>query len=1032
MRITLTRYKTGRLILLLSLFLSASTFAQRTVTGTVIDDSNGEPMIGATVLLKGTSNGTTTGLDGTYSISVPGPEAILVFSFIGSETQEVLVGDQTKIDVHLALSTQLLDELVVIGYGTVKKSDLTGSVAVVTSENLNRTPSSTFDRALQGKAAGVMVSQTSGKPGEGISIRIRGIGSINKAADPIYVIDGVVTGAINSINPNDIESMQILKDASASAIYGADGANGVVIITTKRGKPGKTKVSYSSYASINRVPKKLDIMNANEYAKFYNDLYAADGLVPDTAYSDGFRQAYYGNGWEKGSDWQDAIVQTAYTQNHYLNVSGGNEYSSFSISGSYYKENGILRNTGADRYTIRANSDFNIGKYIKVGETVNLNKMSYMDAGSQQGNAWQVSTIVSPLMKIYNSDNLGGYEGPQKSFNYLGSNRSATGRNDKPNPLGELELPDYRRYTTNVLASVYAEVKPVDWLSLKVTPSVELFSGRTNNWLPAYDMGVRSNNRASLFVDNYTGISYSLENQLTFNKSFGDHNLNATAVYHIRGTDRDDLGITGFGYNYPQLSIISQASELGTPQSSLSQDRMLSSLGRVTYDFKGKYLLSASIRKDGSSRFGPENRFGVFPAFSVGWKMNEDLLQNVSQINMLKLRFGWGKTGNSNIGNFGYDDFLTDGTNFASVFGYPQTLAPGTNIFYSFANPIIKWEAAAMTNFGFDLNVFNNKVQLSAEYYIKNTDDLLVQRKVSIVYGRSGDGSFPWVNLGKLQNRGFELAATYRQMEGAFTYSSNLTLTTIKNVVKSIPADLIQGNNITSKDHSVGSLYGYIAERIITPEDFDTSGTYKYALPSSKVAPGDLKFKDLNNDGLINASDRTIIGKPTPDFILGLGFDCYYKGFDFSFFMNGMFNYQIFNAQRAELTSFTGQDLNHNKLREFANNYYTTERPSTEYVRADMSGTANNDRISTWWIENGSFMRMKDMQFGYSLSTKVVNSLGISKGRVYASAMNLFVLTNYKGRDPENAVMSTPISSGTDAGSYPTPRTFTFGVQVEF
>ncbi|MFN8207698.1 MAG: TonB-dependent receptor [Bacteroidales bacterium] len=1034
MRRIVPLYWTGRLIFILSLFISTAAYSQRTVTGVVIDDVTGDPMIGATILIKGTTLGTTTDLDGKYSIEVAGSDAILVFSFVGSETQEIVVGDQQVINVRLLLSTKLLDELVVIGYGTVKKSDLTGSVAVVTSENLNRTPTSTFDKALQGKAAGVMVSQTSGKPGEGVAIRIRGLGSINKSSDPIYVVDGVITGSINSINPQDIESMQILKDASAAAIYGADGANGVIILTTKRGRSGKTNVSYSSYASINRVPKKLDVMNADEYAAFYNKILEENNQT-QFAYSDAFREYYYGPGWEKGTDWQDAIVQTGIAQNHYINVSGGNENSNFSISGGYFNEKGILRKTGADRYNVRANSDFKIGKYVKVGETVNISRMSYQDIGSQQGNAWQVATIASPLMKIFNPNNIGGYEGPQVSFVFPGDTvgTNNTGGNDKPNPRGELDLPDYQRFSNNVMASAYIEVKPADWITFKVTPSVELYTGRTSNWLPKYDLGVRSVNRASLHESYYDGQTYSLENQLTFSKSFGDHTITGTGVYHVRGSNSTSLSVDGLGYNYPQLRVMSQASEWQNELGSIGEYRSLSSLGRVIYDYKGKYLFTGSIRRDGVAPvFGEKNLFGVFPSLSFAWKLNEDLLQNVEQINLLKVRFGWGKTGNSRIDYFGYDDFIDGTQNFSPVFGEVQKLVPGVNIFYSFANPFIKWESAAMTNIGFDMNAFNNKLQVSAEYYIKNQDDLLVRNGVPSIFGRSGDGSEPWVNLARVQNRGFEIATSYKKMEGTFNYSVNLSLTTIKNEVKYVPKDIPAGNNITMEMHSIGSLYGFIAERILTPADFDTSGNYLWAAPTKAPSPGDIKFKDLNNDGFINDRDKTIIGKPLPDMLLGLGFEGYFKGFDFSIFLNGMFNYQVFNAQRAGLCSFNVQDLDHNKLKEYVNNYYTSENPSTEFVRVDPNNENINDRISTWWIEDASFLRVKDLQLGYSLPSQISSALGITKGRIYVSAANSLVFTKYKGRDPEGAVSSSPINSGTDNGTYPTPRSVTFGIQVEF
>jgi TonB-linked SusC/RagA family outer membrane protein len=1025
----------GWLLLLCFLLFSFSAFSQRTVTGKVTDQA-GQPMVGATIAIKGTSTGVISDVQGNFSIPVRGPEDILVFSYVGYETQEVSVGDQSVIRILLAESAQLLDELVVIGYGTVKKNDLTGSIAVVTADNLTRTPVSTFDRALQGKAAGVMVTQTTGEPGQNPAIRIRGIGSINRSPNPIYVVDGVVTGNLNTINPYDIESMQILKDASAAAIYGADGANGVVIITTRRGKSGKTQVSFSSYWSMNRTPKKLDLMNADEYSDFYNTVNEEAGIT-QVAYSDEFRQAYYGSGWEKGTDWQDEITQKAYAQNYYLNVSGGGENSNFSLSGSYYDETGILRATGAKRYNIRANSDFKIGKYIKVGESINITRMEYQGA-SIYGGAWNLPSPASPLMKVFNPDNKEGYAGPQEGFEFNDSTYQNTGGNDKTNPRAELEIPDLHRFENNVLTTLYLEIKPLNWLTYKLTPSVELGNGRTKNWVPSYELGVRSNNRASLTELFNEFVGYSLENQLTFNKSFNNHTITVTAVHNVRGFDDNNVEARGYGFDYENLNVISQSDEADrVVYGGIGQFRMLSYLGRLIYDYKGKYLLTGSIRRDGVSRFGKSNLFGTFPSFSLAWKINEDLLQNIQQIDLLKVRFGWGQTGNSQIGDFQYDDFLTGTDNFAPVFGDPQVMVPGTYIFYSFANPNIKWEAANMTNVGFDLSAFKNRLQLSAEYYVKNQYDLLIQYEVSMVFGRSGDGSKPWVNAGEVQNRGFEFSATWNKMEGAFNYSLTGTLTTIKNEVKNLPGAEILGNNSqTTEGHTIGSLYGYVAERIVTEDDFRSDGSYKYA---GAPKPGDLKFKDLNQDGTITDLDRTIIGKPLPDAIVGLSFDCSYHSFDFSLFLYSMLGADVFNQQRAGLSSFNVQDLNHNKLREYALNYYRADRPSTEYVRADMNNINVNDRISTWWIEEASYLRLRDLQLGYSLPVKITSALGISRGRIYTSAVNLFTLTGYSGRDPETAVSansnnndSNPLNMGTDFGAYPTPRTFTLGIQVDF
>ncbi|MGM0377585.1 MAG: SusC/RagA family TonB-linked outer membrane protein, partial [Bacteroidota bacterium] len=477
------------LLLAATMLQGAVLHAQQTVTGSVTEASSGEQLTGATVILKGTTTGTVTNADGNYSLSVPSLQDTLVFSFVGYETQEVPIDGRTEININLQESEVMLSETVVIGYGTVQKSDLTGSVAVVSSEELNRIPASNFTRALQGRASGVMVSQ-SGSPGSSAQIRVRGIGSINQNPNPIYVIDGVITGGLGNVNPTDIETVQVLKDASAAAIYGADGANGVVIITTKRGKQGAPKVSLSSYVSINRVPDQFEVMNANEYSDFYSNLLEENNVAVPTAYTDHFRQWYYGEGWQEGTQWQEEVVRTGLAQNHYVRFSGGGEGSNYSISLNNSDEKGILLASSAKRYSLRVNSDFEIGKYIKIGESISLRRNISQNPTTYQGNPWQVTLITSPLMRMYNENNKGGFEGPQVSYEYTNPDGeteivSNTGYNDKPNPRGPMEIGDNYSYNNNVLASLYMEIKPLKWLTYKLTPAVEGSFNRSKFWFPA-------------------------------------------------------------------------------------------------------------------------------------------------------------------------------------------------------------------------------------------------------------------------------------------------------------------------------------------------------------------------------------------------------------------------------------------------------------------------------------------------------------------------------------------------------------------
>ncbi len=1016
-------------------------FAQRQITGTITDATTGDPLIGATVLVKGTTIGTVSDISGNYTINVSGDDAVLIFSYIGYEDIERAVGENTVINVTLSESATQLEDVVVIGYGTVRKSDLTGSVAVVTPEELNRVPASNFQKALQGRAAGVIVTSNTGKPGSGASIKVRGIGSINRGGDPIYVIDGVIGGNLNAINPADIESLQVLKDASATAIYGSDGANGVVIITTKRGQSGRTNVVYNNWFSVTQIPEKLDLMNADEYAEFYNTVNAAQGVF-QPAYTDEFRQWYYGNGWEKGTDWQDEITQTGFGQNHYLRISGGGENNNFSLSGNFYDESGILISNNAARYNLRANSDFQIGNILKVGETFNITRTITENGLGGFGAA----NIVSPLMKVYNEDNKEGFEGPQIPLEYPGGIINGTdtfriinntGGNDKTNPVAQGRIPENFNYSNNFLGNVYAELEPVDWFQYRISASVTGGTFRSKVWTSQYDLGVRSTGQAELSEDFSESFTYQLENQVTLQRQFGMHNLTATAVHQVRMNEGANIQGSANGFPYESLNVFSQALEDGKNLTGgkTTPFRQESYLARVIYDYNSTILFTGSFRRDGVSRFGPENRWGNFPSASIAYKINEDFLQNIQQINMLKLRVGWGRTGNSDIGDFLYEDFLTPPTQFSPVFGDPNKMVTGTYVFYSFSNPLIRWESAEMTNIGLDLNAFNNKVQATIEYYWKNTEDLLVQVPVSIVFGRSGDGSEPFTNLGEIVNRGLEMNLMYKNYDNDFKYSASLNLTTFKNEVLFIPENReISGSNTRTRvGNTIGSLFGYVAEGLVTPNDFDEEDNYLYAEPAEGIPqPGDIRYKDLNNDGLITDLDRTLIGKSLPDFIGGFNFEASWKNFDFSLFLNGMFNYEIFHAQKASLSSFVNQDINHNKLREWTENYYSAENPTTEYVRADPNNTSDNDRISTWWIENGTFVRVRDIQLGYSLPQSVISRVGINRARVYVSTTNPILFTDYTGRDPENAAFTSPLNSGTDNGGYPNPKVYTFGMQIEF
>jgi len=1049
------------LFFFLFIFLHPVLSAQQLdVSGRITDASTGETIVGATILVKGTTRGTISDADGFYSISVPDGEAVLVFSFIGYLTQEIPVQNRSQIDVIMAVDLKELEEVVVIGYGTQRKEDLTGSIAVVDVEDMNKSNFTTFDQALQGRSAGVYVATKSGMPGGGANVKIRGIGSISLNTEPLYVIDGIPVNEdiMSSLNPNDIESLQILKDASATAIYGARGANGVVMITTRRGTNRKPVFSFNSNLGYTYVPKTFDVMNAAEYtelmeAAYKNYLARNPGMVDNyhAVYSDSARRVHGNENTD--THWQDEITQVGYMQNYNLSVASGNENSRYFISGNYATEEGILIDTELERFNLRANSDFTVGERIKIGESVLFSRLFLNDVAHYgNGNSWLIATITSPFMPVYDENAIGGFGGPTDTL---------TGANERTNPVAEQMLNENTLVEYKVLSSVYLDFEIIRGLTYSLKFGANYKMDDQRRWTPRYTLGnmrLRDSEHSKLSEDNSFSQEYLINNMLTYTAKLGGHNFTGMAAYERTIIDRKWNGAVGKDITYPEIAVLNQAEVVETVYGGKEQHRLESWLGRIIYDYKGKYLVTASVRVDGSTRFGPEGgRYGTFPSFSLGWKINEDFLQGVEQINMLKLRFGWGQTGNENLQEYQYFALMDPLRNSRYIFGVNQDLWLGGASTSFQNNPLIKWEASAMTNFGMDLNVFGNKIQFTGEYYIKNQKDMLVKRPISVVFGKyveygAGGTVGAWVNLAKVQNRGLEFNLIYKEMEKDFQYTISANLTTLKNEVIDLGvADILTDWTITKPGHTIGSFYGFVADGILQLEDFEhddlgniiqnPDGTYNLLTPTQEqfTSPGDIKFKDLNRDGKINDEDRTIIGKPLPDFIYGLNFNAWYKGFDFTIFFQGMQNMQIYNEHMSNIglaTDKWGKD--ENKLVDVLD-YWTPENPTNTQTRVDVIDENRNSRISSWFIEDASFVRIRTLQLGYSLPQRLSQRIGVEKFRIFANANNLYTITKYSGYDPEIGETSqdvsgvtNPLYAGIDSGFYPVPRSFTLGLQLDF
>ncbi len=1044
-------------ILMFTFFLSAYSQDFR-ISGKVTDSGSGEPVPGATIAIKGTTNGTITDLNGVYELSASSGDVTLVFSFVGYKTKEVQVEGRSTVDVGLDLDLTNLEEVIVVGYGTQKKEDLTGSIAVVNVDEMNKSNFTTLSNAFQGRAAGVNVMATSGRPGSEATVKVRGIGSISLSSEPLFVVDGISVGSevLTTLNPNDIESMQVLKDASATAIYGARGANGVILITTRKGESGKTKFSIGGNAGLAFVPHTYDLMNTEQYVGFMKDAYAAyiprNPTRPDVftnVYSDSARAA--NNNLDTDTDWQDAISRIGKTQSYNMSVSGGSESSSYFISGNYANEEGILINTGMERFTLRGNSDFNVGERLKLGESIALTKLMVDDeAHYTNGKPWQAVLVDSPLMHIYDSTAIGGYGGPVDTL---------TGNNERTNPVGEQMMNESTFDETRILSSIYAELDILPGLTYTLRLGANLRTRLTRQWTPVYTFGnlrLRDNDINKLYEKNEYNQDILTTNILNYTHAFNHHNITLMAAYERTNMSWLWNSPTGRHITNENLAVLDQAEEAFTVGGGKGQHRVESVLGRINYNFNNKYLFTASMRIDGSTRFGPlGGRYGRFPSFSAGWKINEDFLTNVRQINLLKLRVGWGITGNENLQDYQFFALIDPLKNSRYAFGINQDLWLGGASSSYQENPYIKWEAAEMTNIGIDLDAFANRLQFTAEYYIKNQKDMLVKKPISVTFGKyvaygPTETIGAWSNLARIQNRGFEFSASWRKLEGDFRYTISGNLSTFKNEVidLGLPAEIgkpqiITTYTITAPGHSIGSFYGYVAERILQVEDFaqdgegnlitNSQGNYTYLGPRQETgtSPGDIKFKDLNRDGVINAEDRTIIGKPLPDFGYGLNLDLFFKNFDFTIFLQGMQNMQVYNDLMSNIgiaTDKSGKD--ENKLVDVLD-YWTPENRSNTMTRPYVVDENFNSKISSWFLEDASFLRIKTLQLGYTLPASLANRMRIERLRIFVNANNLYTFTKYRGYDPEIGD-TDPLNQGIDLGYYPVPRTIMAGIQLDF
>ncbi|TDB65384.1 TonB-dependent receptor [Arundinibacter roseus] len=999
-------------ILILWMMGMMPVFAQaQTVTGVITSAEDNTGLPGVTVVLKNSTAGTTTDADGKYSINVTGSNAILVFSAVGFVIQEVPVGNRSTINISMSADLKTLNEVVVVGYGTQKKSQMTGAISSVSAREIGELPVTNARQALQGRAAGVDVNQAGSKPGAAPQIRIRGRRSFNASNDPLFVVDGIpLAGGIDDINPNDIASMEVLKDASSTAIYGSRGANGVVIITTKRGTPGKTTVSIDTYAGVNQELGRIDVMNGPEFAEYKRESRRTGGNYPaGPATADADARIFEPVELEsiqlgRSTDYPAALLRTGAIQSHQVSVSGGTEKTQFNISSNFFKDKGVVKNQDFTRYTFRVNLDHKINDKIKVGtSTVAV----YSLRNGENFNPLGGALAENPLGKPYDDEGLLIFLPTQDGL--------------RTNPLAEIipgAIIDERK-SYRIFNSLYGEVQIIDGLKYRFNFGPDININRYGRFF-----GSQTNARRSAppsgSVGNTFSFNYTLENILTYTKQFNQvHNLNITALqsYQRDNFETSGINVTGIPAETQQFYNLGSASQVNSVGTGLTEWALLSYMARVNYDYKEKYLLTATMRADGSSRFGANTKFGYFPSVAVGWNISsESFLQNVRWLDMAKLRLSYGSTGNQAINPYQTQPLLSR-TSYAwdnnAAFGY----RPG-----SIGNPDLRWESSATANAGLDFSFFNGRVSGALEYYVTNTTDLLAPQPLP---NSTGFGGFT-TNIGHTRNKGIELSlSTVNVDKGGFVWRSDFMFTRNRE-------EIVELANGKVDDIAAGR---FIGEPLSVVFDFRKIGIWQTneadeaARYQSKV--GEIKIEDINNDGVINADDRQILGSAIPAFVAGLTNRFEYKGIDLSFFLYA----------RAGQFITSGFHQGNNALAGRYNNldidYWTPNNPTNEFPRPNENQESPR-YSSTLRYFDGSFLKVRNINVGYNVPSNVAAKLGMQSLRIYSSIQQPFIFseyrTKYKGIDPEVELDNGPSNENRSIGSDLSPATsiFTFGLNIRF
>ncbi len=1049
-----------KLLLMLTFMvgLTVAIFAQsKIVTGTVTDE-DGIPLAGATVVQKSTDRGTITNEEGYYEIEIDESLSnVLNISYVGYLSEEIITNGKSVIDVILISDVTTVEELVVIGYGVQKKSLVTGSISRVDADNIVNTPAVRIEQALQGKIAGVSVAQSSGAPGGELTVRVRGTGS-NEGAEPLYIVDGMKTTGIEYLDPNDIEHVEVLKDAASAAIYGSEGANGVVLITTKSGIAGKSQVNYSFYYGMQTLANKVEMLNGQEYVQYFTDALLLEGEdledIRDT------NSAFYipdpGTVGE-GTDWIEETFTAAPIQNHYLSFMGGNETTTYNASFTYYNQDGIVGGSASNfkRYTGRLNVNYQPNKWLSGGArlTYSIYDKKLLNENNEFGGVVTDAIFFDPLTPVYyESDSdipseFAGRENLLRNGDGKVFGLSTRVQNELRNPITYMDMTHDKIRKEKIMVGAYASAEVVKGLKFNTAFDVDATNSTHDLWTPKYYIhGSMFSNTSRMEKEMWRYFNWQWENYFTYSLQIANHSVNVMAGISALEKEWYNLRVLGEDLvkeqdNFAILDYTLNDTLDGETFGDKSQNRLASAYGRIIYNYKERYLFNFTIRRDGSDKFGDDNKFATFPSVSLGWIVSNEDFWNVNAVNSLKIKASWGQNGSlSNLENFAYVPLITsNNVNYTDANG---ALLPGA-VTTSLSNNELKWETSEQLNIGFDIALLENKLNFSFDYFKKSTIDLLFRGSVADYVGNNA----PWVNAGQVDNKGFEFELGYRNYEGKFKYDLSLNASKVKNEVVDLPEDIevLSGDNLNvsgtitraEEGRPIWYFYGYRTDGIWnSQEELDEENRNDEGRQIQTGAePGDIRIVDIDTSGRIDSDDKTMIGNPFPDWVLGFTTNLYYFNFDLGMTFTASIGNDVYNGLYRSDIKFA------NKPKYFLEDAWSEDNPDAEWFRPTYSSRWNFEH-NDFFVQDGSYLKLKNIQLGYTIPASLLQKVKIQNLRLYVAANNVLTLTKYKGMDPEigNSRLDdgnpttgqVQNSIGLDRGLYPQARSFIFGVNLTF